>query len=211
MSQLNIRKFCHGATAVPMLCLAAMLMAAPAVSPAAAATQQHQTEGQVTGLVTDQQNQPLIGVTVSVVGSETRAITDVDGMFRIMAPTKASTELEFSYMGFKKKVVRVNGAKLLNVQMEEEANEFQEVVAFSQAFAHADHPPCCTGCRIPPDAGTIHLDLLRTGRRGERPGPWLLLTWLPGAEPSLAPRRATHHDPVGPLLLRVSLLVWRHG
>ena len=128
MSQLNIRKFCHGATAVPMLCLAAMLMAAPAVSPAAAATQQHQTEGQVTGLVTDQQNQPLIGVTVSVVGSETRAITDVDGMFRIMAPTKASTELEFSYMGFKKKVVRVNGAKLLNVQMEEEANEFQEVV-----------------------------------------------------------------------------------
>ena len=90
--------------------------------------QQDAKTSQVTGLVTDQEKQPLIGVTVTVLGTDTRAITDADGMFRILAPTKSSTELEFSYMGFKRKVVKVNGAKLLNVQMDEDTNEFQEVV-----------------------------------------------------------------------------------
>ena len=129
MMKQQVRKFCFRAAAasLPLLCLAAMLTAGPALTSAAAATQQ-QAETQVTGLVTDQQKQPLIGVTVTVVGTETRAITDFDGMFKIMAPSRASTELEFSYMGFKKKVVKVNGAKLLNVQMDEDANEFQEVV-----------------------------------------------------------------------------------
>lgn len=60
-----------------------------------------QTESSVvTGLVTDAEKQPLIGVTVTVVGTETRAVTDMDGMFKISAPSKSSTELEFNYIGF---------------------------------------------------------------------------------------------------------------
>ena len=109
-----------------MLGTTAMLFSAPLLSPVQAAVQQ--SESQVTGLVTDQNKEPLIGVTVTVVGTGAKAITDVDGMFKIMAPSKSSTELEFSYMGFKKKMVKLNGAKLINVQMEEDANEFQEVV-----------------------------------------------------------------------------------
>ena len=109
-------------------CTTTMLTLPCLQPPVTAAIQQAAKETQVTGLVTDHEKQPLIGVTVTVVGTETRAITDVDGMFKIMAPTKSTTELEFSYMGFKKKVVRVNGAKLLNVQMDEDTNEFQEVI-----------------------------------------------------------------------------------
>ena len=87
----------------------------------------------VTGLVTDAEKQPLIGVTITVVGTETRAVSDMDGMFKISAPMKSSTELEFSYIGFKTKTVKVNGAKLLNIQMEEETNEFEEVVVTGYA------------------------------------------------------------------------------
>ena len=52
----------------------------------------------------------------------------MDGMFRLNVPQKSSTELELTYIGFKRKTVKVNGARLINVMMEEEANEFNEVV-----------------------------------------------------------------------------------
>ena len=87
-----------------------------------------QSETQVTGLVTDQQKEPLPGVTVTVVGTQTRAITDLDGLFKIQVPNKSTAELEFTYMGFQKKTVKVNGAKLLSVAMDEETTEMEEVV-----------------------------------------------------------------------------------
>ena len=103
-----------------MLCLIFLGLPATAVA--------QQSETQVTGMVTDQQKEPLPGVTVTVVGTQTRAITDMDGLFKIQVPNKNSSELEFSYMGFKKKVVKVNGSKLLSVALEEETTEMEEVV-----------------------------------------------------------------------------------
>lgn len=110
--------------------VAALTMCAPLT---AGATTQQAGEMQVTGMVTDQQKEPLVGVTVGVVGGQARAITDADGMFRINVPQKSSTELELTYIGFKKKTVKVNGNRLLNVMMEEEANEFNEVVVTGYA------------------------------------------------------------------------------
>ena len=93
-----------------MLCLIFLGLPATAVA--------QQSETQVTGMVTDQQKEPLPGVTVTVVGTQTRAITDMDGLFKIQVPNKNSSELEFSYMGFKKKTVKVNGSKLLSVALD---------------------------------------------------------------------------------------------
>lgn len=103
-----------------MSCLVIMALPAKAVA--------QQTETQVTGQVTDQQKDPLPGVTVTVVGTQTRAVTDLDGMFKIQVPNRNSSELEFSYMGFKRKTVKVNGSKLLSVALEEETTEMEEVV-----------------------------------------------------------------------------------
>jgi len=90
---------------------------------------QQKKEVRVTGLVTDKDKFPLPGVTVVVAGTDNTvgAITDVDGMFQITVPDKNST-LEFSYIGFSKKVIPLNGSKLLNVIMEEDASELEEVV-----------------------------------------------------------------------------------
>ena len=109
------------------ICLVALL-AMSAHLTVSAAMQQQASEIQVTGMVTDQQKEPLVGVTVAVVGGQARTITDLDGMFRITVPQKSTTELELTYIGFKRKIVKVNGSRLLNVMMEEEANEFNEVV-----------------------------------------------------------------------------------
>ena len=111
-----------------MLCSLTMLMAAPLLPSAPVAMAQSVQTNQVTGLVTDKQKEPLIGVTVTLVGTETRAITDADGMFKISVPSKSGTTLEFNYIGFASKQVKVNGSRLINVMMEEETNEFTEVV-----------------------------------------------------------------------------------
>ena len=126
----QLTKICHfwlPASSV-MLCSLTMLMAAPLLPQAPAAAAQSVQTNQVTGLVTDKQKEPLIGVTVTLVGTETRAITDADGMFRINVPAKSGTTLEFNYIGFASKQVKVNGSRLLNVMLEEETNEFTEVV-----------------------------------------------------------------------------------
>ncbi len=111
-----------------MLGTMVMQAASPSLPRAVAAVQQDGHEIQVTGLVTDSEKEPLIGVTVTVVGTQNRTVTDVDGMFHITVPNKSTTVIEFTYVGYKKKEVKVNGAKLLNVQMEEDTNEFTEVV-----------------------------------------------------------------------------------
>jgi TonB-linked SusC/RagA family outer membrane protein len=83
----------------------------------------------VTGQVTDHSKEPLIGVTVTAIGSDVpvRAITDMDGIFSIEVP-QGTTALEFAYVGFQKKQVKVSGAKSINVVMEEETRDIDEVV-----------------------------------------------------------------------------------
>lgn len=61
--------------------------------------------GTVTGMVVDQEGEPLIGATVMVKGTTTGSATDVDGRFSIKA--KAGDELVFSYVGYDQKTVRV--------------------------------------------------------------------------------------------------------
>ncbi|MBO4812129.1 MAG: TonB-dependent receptor [Prevotella sp.] len=128
MTQQRIWKSCRTAMPAALLLLGTAAMTFPAAVLTPAFAEEQQSQSQVTGLVTDQDKQPLIGVTVQVVGTSTMAITDADGMFKIMAPSKSNTMLEFTYLGYKKKQVKVNGAKILQVQMEEDTNEMNEVV-----------------------------------------------------------------------------------
>ena len=83
----------------------------------------------VTGQITDLSKEPLIGVTVTVVGTNgpIRAISDIDGIFSLNVP-EGENKLEFSYVGYKKQTISVSGAKSLNVVLEEETKDIDEVV-----------------------------------------------------------------------------------
>ena len=81
----------------------------------------------VSGQVTDQQNEPLIGVTVLIDGQQTGGtVTDFDGNYTIKAPAKAT--LKFSYIGYQDQKIAVGGKNMINVQMKEDAELLQEVV-----------------------------------------------------------------------------------
>ena len=80
----------------------------------------------ITGTVVDPSNEPLIGVTVQVVGQTGGTVTDFDGNYTIKAPQGAS--LKFSYIGYQDQTIAVAGKTVINVTMREDSEVLQEVV-----------------------------------------------------------------------------------
>ena len=59
------------------------------------------------GKVVDAENaEPLIGATVSVTGTQTGTVTDMDGNFELRVST-SKFEIEFKYLGYKDKTMRI--------------------------------------------------------------------------------------------------------
>ena len=83
-------------------------------------------QGVVTGVVTDEAKEPLIGVTILVRGTSTGTVTDYDGAFSINAGPSAT--LDISYLGYKSKAVAVNGRSNLTVTLATNAEILDEVV-----------------------------------------------------------------------------------
>lgn len=82
----------------------------------------------ITGSVTDQQGEPLPGVTVVVAGTTIGTVTNGDGDFSLAIPTDAEM-LQFSYVGMRTHEVLIEGRTNFNVTMEEDAIGIEEVVA----------------------------------------------------------------------------------
>ena len=82
----------------------------------------------VTGTVIDEENLPMIGVNIVVQDMPgLGVITDINGKYSIKMP--AYNRLEFSYLGYKKKVVLVKEQTVVNVTMEEdEGTVLDEIV-----------------------------------------------------------------------------------
>ncbi len=80
----------------------------------------------VTGTVTDESGEPLIGVTVVENGANVGAITDLDGKYSLEAPANAT--LTFSYVGYLTQNVKVAGQSTHNVVLREDNALLDEVV-----------------------------------------------------------------------------------
>jgi iron complex outermembrane receptor protein len=87
--------------------------------------------GVVTGKVTDESGQALIGVSVEVVGTTTGTVTDVDGSYTLSINPGAYT-LRFGYTGFASSTSQVtvpaNGSVTLNAKLLEDVLGLSEVI-----------------------------------------------------------------------------------
>ena len=81
----------------------------------------------VTGKVTDTAGEPLVGVSVVVVGEQGNvAISDIDGVYTIVSPVNGT--LEFSLIGMENTRVPVGGKSVVDVVMKEENLVLDELV-----------------------------------------------------------------------------------
>ena len=95
------------------------------------------TDVDVKGRVKDRQSQePLIGATVKVVGSNVAAVTDIDGNFQLSGLKDGIYDIEIKYIGYKtavKRQVKIEDNKITTLDFEMESDNRQlagvEVVA----------------------------------------------------------------------------------
>ena len=80
----------------------------------------------VTGTVTDETGEPLIGASVTVHGSQGGTVTDIDGNYAIKVSPDGS--LVFSYIGYQSKTVAVNKQSKIDVALAPSVNSLDEVV-----------------------------------------------------------------------------------
>lgn len=81
----------------------------------------------ITGTVLDDNNEPLIGVNVIVVGTTTGSITDAEGNYAIDV-SDLNVALSFSFIGFETLVVPVEGRTKIDVQLQLSSELLEDVV-----------------------------------------------------------------------------------
>ena len=80
----------------------------------------------ISGTVTDEQGDPLIGVSVLVKETKAGVSTDIDGKYSVRA-TKGQTVV-FSYIGMVAQEIKVGASRTIDVVMEPTAESLDEVV-----------------------------------------------------------------------------------
>lgn len=82
----------------------------------------------VKGFITNQNSEPLSGVTVAVKGTNNTVVSQADGSFQLQAP--ANSVLEISYVGFITREIKVGSTDQpnLNLQLLQNKNELSQVV-----------------------------------------------------------------------------------
>jgi len=82
---------------------------------------------EVSGVVTDEQGNPLPGVNVVVRQTQEGTITDVDGHYRIRVPGPEAT-LSFTFVGYQVKTVEVGSRTQIDINLELSVEALDEVV-----------------------------------------------------------------------------------
>lgn len=82
--------------------------------------------GFVSGIVIDEDGEPIIGASVRVKGSEKGTVTDINGQFSL--PVSGGATLSIMYVGYEEQVVRAFSGNYLEVRLEPSWNSLEEVV-----------------------------------------------------------------------------------
>ncbi|MEL6926269.1 MAG: TonB-dependent receptor plug domain-containing protein, partial [Bacteroidota bacterium] len=81
----------------------------------------------ISGVVVDEEQIPLIGVTVLVEGTNTGTSTDIDGKYTVNVPDGSNT-LVFSYTGYSTQEVEIGTSNVVDVTMTFDVLKIDEVV-----------------------------------------------------------------------------------
>src|SRR5690625_2390531 len=84
-------------------------------------------DAQVSGTVVDDANNSLPGVNIVVKGTTTGTTTGADGTFQLPVPSLQDT-LVFSFIGFQRQEIPINGRETFEVQMIQETYSGEELV-----------------------------------------------------------------------------------
>ena len=85
-----------------------------------------QQSNKITGIIKDQEGEPIIGANITVKGQSIGTITDIDGRFVLEA--SANAIIQISYIGYVSQEVNIENQKNLNIILKEDTEMLDEVV-----------------------------------------------------------------------------------
>lgn len=143
----------------------------------------------VSGQVVDQNQDPVIGATVRVVGSNgVGAVTDLDGRYTLEADKNA--KLEISYIGFKTQEVKAG--QDIHITLKEELNTLGEVVAIGYGSVRRADVTTAVSSISADDLDTRPIVSAASGMQGKAAG--LMISQAngqPGSSPTIRVRGTT--------------------
>lgn len=86
-----------------------------------------QQTGRLSGIVVDEKGEPVIGANVTIKGTTTGTITDLDGQFNLENITGKNTLL-ISYIGYLPQEIEVGNKRVFNVVLKEDTQKLEEVI-----------------------------------------------------------------------------------
>ncbi|MBS1524125.1 MAG: TonB-dependent receptor [Bacteroidetes bacterium] len=115
---------------IPLLLVGARFAPAYAANKVSAAQMRVQSNISISGQVTDERGQPMPGVSVLLVGTNIGTVADKDGKYALSIPDdQISGKLRFSFIGYLKQEVTIEGKLVINVTLQPEPNNvLNEVV-----------------------------------------------------------------------------------
>ncbi|SDS57675.1 TonB-linked outer membrane protein, SusC/RagA family [Polaribacter sp. KT25b] len=97
------------------------------------------SQQKVTGKVTDDTSGGVLpGVSVQVKGTTTGTSTDFDGLFSLKVPNNEAI-LVFSYIGYAKQEIKVDGKSTINVILKEDASTLDEIIIVGYGTSKKSH------------------------------------------------------------------------
>jgi len=93
-----------------------------------------QTPGTLKGVVTDENNTPLAGVSIIIKGTQKAVTTDAEGKYTITVDGPGVI-LEVSYIGFAKKEVKAGREKDINITLVSQTKQLNDVVVIGYGTA----------------------------------------------------------------------------
>lgn len=92
-----------------------------------------QQQQRISGTVTDEKGEPLIGVTIIIKGSTEGTVTDANGNFSL--PANVNDVLQFSYIGYIPQEIILRSLKTVQVLLREDSELLDEVVVIGYGTA----------------------------------------------------------------------------
>ncbi len=153
----------------------------------------------VSGTVVDQQDEPLIGVSVTIVGNNTvGTATDFDGNFTLTNVPDNAT-LRFNYIGYVQQEEPLNGRTNLKVVMKEDNQLLDEVVVIGYGSAKAKDLTAPITVVSGEDLANVPTSSPMGALTGKVPGVNILNSGTPGDAPKVQIRGVGSFSSSSPL------------
>lgn len=140
-----------------------------------------------TGTITDEQNNPLAGVSVTVKGGTLGTTTDANGSFTLDVPD--GTVLEISFVGFESQLITVNGRDKISIILKAVQGSLEEVITVGYGRTTRGKNITSVSTLNPQQITNLGLPTLGDGLAGRVPG--LIVTASgggPGKRPTVSIR-----------------------